>query len=573
MLEALVDAVLRVSRGRTLRQAALALALGATVAGGLVAPPVSANGCPSLPFGGGSGTRADPLVLRDATDLRNLASSSSCWGYSYELGAAIDLSGGPWTPIGTTATPFTGTFDGSAFTVRGLSITGGASQQGLFGAVRGTASESADIRDLVLVDASVTGASQVGLLVGLAEFATISGITASGSVSGTSQVGGLVGQLGGTARGATLTESSASVTVTASGADAGGLVGVISAGSGVSASSASGSVSGTSQVGGLVGAAQGGITSSSASGSVTASGGSAGGLAGTSGSTITSSSANGGVNAGGAGAGGLVGVSAGSVTESSASGAVSAPGQSNVGGLVGSFDGIGGATTIARSFATGSVAGGANVGGLVGLLTQSDVVDAFASGPVTGASKVGGLIGFADVPSIGGVQRGYATGPTTASGSPVGGLIADGRPVTVSSSLWATDTTGQPSSPGGGSGRTIAQLREIATFTGWSIAEGPTSATTWGICPAVNGGSPFLQWAVSSSACAQSAGSLPAPVLQQFGARDDGTCDALAPSWLGPPAGGWSRSWARWPNGGRGGPVCTRTVVVDRATGAWVVAA
>jgi len=55
----------------------------------------------------------------------------------------------------------------------------------------------------------------------------------------------------------------------------------------------------------------------------------------------------------------------------------------------------------------------------------------------------------------------------------------------------------------------------------------------------------------------------PHDYLQQVGLPASGSCDDVPASdghWLGAPMGGWAKSWAWWPNNGRGGPVCTREV-------------
>lgn len=566
MHEAIVDAATLVTTAR--RHAASGLALGLVAAVCLGAAPAGAVGCDPAPFAGGTGAVGSPFRIADAAGLQAIG-ASGCEGSAFVLVADLAVSS-PWTPLGSSATPFSGRLDGNGFAITGLSTSGAGAPQGLFGVIRGTAGSEAVVTDLVITAASVSGGAQSGLLAGLAEFATLSAIHATGTVAGASEVGGLVGQLGSSGRGATLERSSSTAAVTASASTVGGLVGLLASGSSITASSASGSVQGASQVGGLVGEAAGGIASGSASGTVTATGGSAGGLAGTSSSTITSSSARGSVSGGGPDVGGLIGSSSGAVSDSSASGAVSALGQQAVGGLVGRFNGSG---AIARSFAMGAVTGGSNVGGLVGVLTQSSITDAYATGTVSGATTVGGLVGLADVPSIGGVERAYATGVTSAASGPVGGLIADGRPVTVTSAFWATDSTGQPVSPGGGTASTRAGLASIATFEGWSIAPDIASSVTWGICPAANGGTPFLQWAAPAS-CA-GPGSAPPPVLQQFATQGGQSCAASVPDWLAASHtvdGGWSLSWAQWPRAGRGGPVCTRTLVVDPVTGRWIAA-
>ena len=67
---------------------------------------------------------------------------------------------------------------------------------------------------------------------------------------------------------------------------------------------------------------------------------------------------------------------------------------------------------------------------------------------------------------------------------------------------------------------------------------------------------------------------LPPPVLEQFGKPSGMSCDASEPDgldWAGVSSGGWGQSWAQWPNGGTGGPVCTRTVSYSTALAKWII--
>jgi len=81
--------------------------------------------------------------------------------------------------------------------------------------------------------------------------------------------------------------------------------------------------------------------------------------------------------------------------------------------------------------------------------------------------------------------------------SHVGGLAGD-NPGNVSNSFWDTETSGRATSAGG-TGKTTAQMKDIATFSGagWNIVavSGPSErnpAYTWNI---VNGLTyPFLSW-------------------------------------------------------------------------------
>jgi len=75
-----------------------------------------------------------------------------------------------------------------------------------------------------------------------------------------------------------------------------------------------------------------------------------------------------------------------------------------------------------------------------------------------------------------------------------------------------------------------------------------------------------------SSSSSSSSSSAPAPVVQQFGKPASGTCEDAAPAtlnWGGASSGGWSESWAQWMNGGRGGAVCTRSLVYSSSSGRW----
>jgi len=178
---------------------------------------------------------------------------------SYELTADIDASsGGGSEPIGRFAyqygtvvdstLAFSGTFDGKGFKISGLYINRSVTDNsgtGLFGYVL-----DAEIKNVALVGASVTGGSYVGALVGRTYGSTkIEGCySIGGNVSGVSTVGGLVGynDMGGTIAGCY-----SSGTVTGSGDIVGGLVGGNDYQIDDSYSTAA--VSGVDRVGGFVG--------------------------------------------------------------------------------------------------------------------------------------------------------------------------------------------------------------------------------------------------------------------------------------------------------------------------------
>ena len=125
---------------------------------------------------------------------------------------------------------------------------------------------------------------------------------------------------------------------------------------------------------------------------------------------------------------------------------------------------------------------------------------------------------------------------------------------------------------GGTSGveyKTSTQLKDITTFAGWSISAGVNTTTIWGIDPTINGGYPFLQ---ALPVPPDDPSQAPAPILQQVSRQPDGTCDGIDDrnfEYDTGLTGGWTPSWAQWPHGGTGGPVCGRLLVYR---GGWTIA-
>ena len=105
-----------------------------------------------------------------------------------------------WTPVGTSSEPFKGTFDGNGHKITGLKINAG-SYIGLFGYV----GEGAEIKNVNLVGASVSGESRVGALIGRivgdAAVSNCSVDSASKVVGSGSNTGGLIGEAFGTITG------------------------------------------------------------------------------------------------------------------------------------------------------------------------------------------------------------------------------------------------------------------------------------------------------------------------------------------------------------------------------------
>jgi len=456
-------------------------------------------------FGGGDGTTGNPYVIEDVWDLRAMGSDL---GAHYVLSGDIDASatagwnsGAGFAPVGNLSNGFAGSLDGRNHTIRGLSIDRPTTDNvGLFGLV----SAEGTVRDVGLVDDEVSGHTCVGALVGRNN-GTVANSWATGSVTGTYySIGGLLGSNIGTVTGCS---AKGTVTGGATSIDVGGLTGstfgsvdsshsaaTVKGWNGVGGlagrnsngmvrdSYATGDVSGDVDVGGLLGTNYDGtVTGSHASGNVSDLYGQGGGLVGQGDGRIADSHATGNVTGRGYG-GGLVGYDLGNITRCYATGSVT--GTHDLGGLAG------GAVTVSFSYATGAVSGINNLGGLVGSLSLG-ASDSYATGDVTGTQwYVGGLVGW----NIGTVFRTYSVG--SAVGADVVGGLVGGNDGTVSSSFWDTESSGRSTSDGG-TGRTTAQMRARATFTGagWDFA------TVWGIAEGVT--YPLLRWQDASPPVAE----------------------------------------------------------------------
>ncbi len=267
----------------------------------------------------------DLLKLANATDAETL-------GKNYRLKDDLDLTGTPFSGIGSAANPFTGMFDGQGSTISNVTINApDGVNVGFFNAIKG-----ATIRDLKLVNVQITGKENVGGLVGNAQVQLdsndlsknvanlIGGCSVSGKVTGEKNVGGLVGLNGGETDQHTL----------------------FSIASAIDKSTANVEVSGTEMTGGLVGRNNGTITKSSSGGTVK-------------GTTTT---------------GGLVGDSSGDIYDSHTSCTVA--GSSHTGGFVGFSDGA-----VKDCYSIGDVSGTNYTGGFAGVISRAE--DVVSAGQVT----------------------------------------------------------------------------------------------------------------------------------------------------------------------------------------------
>lgn len=163
------------------------------------------------------------------TDEAGLKAIANDLSGNYVLAADITLTG-QWTPLGTEASPFTGTFEGGGHSIKGLTVTASSDldNSGLFGYAKG-----ATLKNVSIIGAKVDGDEHVGILLGNAKQVTISGVMTSGIVTGRDHVGGIVGDASGSADNGEFTSISncmSTAGVFSRTYQAGGIAGIVNAG-------------------------------------------------------------------------------------------------------------------------------------------------------------------------------------------------------------------------------------------------------------------------------------------------------------------------------------------------------
>jgi hypothetical protein len=214
--------------------------------------------CSAFGFSGaGSGTESDPYLITTVEQLQEMNDDLVAY---YELGNDIDASvtqtwngGAGFEPVGDGTNPFTGKFGGHRHTITGLHIDRPSTD---FVALFGYIAEGAEVKDVGVIDADMTGYSDVGALVGYSGGSRVCQCYSSGQVRGiesgyiNSRVGGLVARSSG---GSSILRCYSSANVTSNATQVGGLSGYNGHGSLVIDCYATGDVSGYAKVGGLVG--------------------------------------------------------------------------------------------------------------------------------------------------------------------------------------------------------------------------------------------------------------------------------------------------------------------------------
>ena len=130
----------------------------------------------------GSGTASSPYLIYTEQELRSLATQVNAGktysGVYFRLASNITLTS-DWTPIGTEACKFRGTFDGNGKTISGMTVTG--DYIGLFAYV----GSGATIKNVNLTEFDISGAKYVAGLIAYADAGTGSITVSDCKVSGT----------------------------------------------------------------------------------------------------------------------------------------------------------------------------------------------------------------------------------------------------------------------------------------------------------------------------------------------------------------------------------------------------
>lgn len=146
-------------------------------------------------FAGGSGTEADPYLIRNSVQLDAVRNDLHA---HYRMIANINLGGyldkyadyAGWQPIGDSNAPFTGSFNGGGYTIDGLRIERLVNDYiGLFGFI-----SDGVVKNVTLKNVYIKGRNYVGALAGFdSGTVTRTDIHAEGFINGKWNVGGLFG--------------------------------------------------------------------------------------------------------------------------------------------------------------------------------------------------------------------------------------------------------------------------------------------------------------------------------------------------------------------------------------------
>ncbi len=222
------------------------------------------DGSIATAFESGSGTEADPYVIKTGAQLAYLAAKvkagDPATGEHYVLASDINLAKLEWTPIGIyiksgneANCSFAGSFDGQGHTISGMSIT--TTDSTIFCGLFGKVETEGYLKNIVFADSNITAdANSAGALGGRLSAKEISSIVVKEdvTVNGVSSVGGVAGRIIGAEAKYLVNYATVITTKVDSGCFGGGIAGTVGGGATLSYAVNYGPVSG-------IGAFHGGI--------------------------------------------------------------------------------------------------------------------------------------------------------------------------------------------------------------------------------------------------------------------------------------------------------------------------
>ncbi len=438
-------------------------------------------------FAGGDGSEGSPYQIATCADFMDIEDDLDAY---YVLNNDIDCtSDGNAITVGVSDN-FSGVFDGNEHSIVIAINDPESNNAALFASMLG-----AIVSDLTITGTINTDNSYAGALAGYVWESFLENITSTVTVSQYGEAetaGGVVGQFGGAD--AIATNVSSSGDVSGLGHYIGGLFGRSECGAEISDSFSTGDVTGADNVGGISGfdGCEGpGSTFTNVYSTGDIDGGdSVGGIVGYGWSgDITLAYSTGAITSDGS-AGGIYGATNNNenfdIIKSYSTGSV--VGGDSTGGIAGVFNGGG---SISQSFSTADVTTtGENAGGIAGFVTGgSSIVDSYSRGPIEGNLN-GGIAGIIE---WGWTEKSYSTSLIDQSAESYGGVVASLGEAGADNTFWDTETSGTGISDGG-TGKTTAEMKAIATFTtdlgedSWDFDE------VWALDAEVNDGYPCLQW-------------------------------------------------------------------------------
>lgn len=403
--------------------------------------PVDAIGCTLATTSGSYGSGYAMATEADLLQMGATCGMSSTYYLTADITMTPPTAGqSNHTPIGSDGNRFNGYFIGQNYTIDGLVIEGGTSNEvGFFGVL----GDWAAVEEISFTNARVAGGDRVGILAGSAYLNFPWKVTIDGSATGANSVGGLfgymkrgtadyitadvtvigtgtTGKVGGLVGatdwnltyGARLKNLDVTATVTSAGSDVGGVAGWLSEDTDIGVAIVDVDVDGDGDnVGGVFGSSRGYATTSltfdgwgattSATGTVTGGGDYVGGVGGKAVQVDTLAILDVDVDVTMTGAtpsfgGGLFGYHQNGWWQAPAtfSGTVNAPTADHVGGIFGMQQGP---FEIAFLTVDNSITGHDNVGGIAGSLgSGSHLQRLHSTATVVGNTNVGGIAGTLD---------------------------------------------------------------------------------------------------------------------------------------------------------------------------------